>query len=188
MVIGTMSTPPAHAGSLWGPSTPAEPTIVTHPNRDKPAVQGTRVIVVLLFLISAALVLVVTVCGWNVLESAWVIQVAYIVVYLTLAFFAARWNRGVLPVGAALAVLLTVFALVSGPFWFDRNHPGFAATNYLNAGLLGVITLLLVPVQILLIAFAMRGFNQGWNVEVERPASMVGGARPYADAPPPYPA
>jgi hypothetical protein len=27
---------------------------------------------------------------------------------------------------------------------------------------------LLVPIQILLIAFAMRGFQQAWNVEVER--------------------
>ncbi len=188
MVIGTMSTPSAHSGSLWDSPASSEAIVVTHPNRDKPVVQGTRATVVLLFLVSAALVLIVTVCGWNVLESAWIIQVAYIIVYLTLAFFAARWNRGVLPVGAALAVLLTVFALVSGPFWFDRNHPGFAPTNYLNAGLLGVITLLIIPVQMLLIAFAMRGFNQGWNVEVERPASTVGAPRTYADAPPPHPA
>jgi hypothetical protein len=175
MVILAMSTSPtssAHTGSLWESPAPAEPMVVTHPNRDRPVVQGTRMTVIFLFLLSAALVLIVTVCGWNVLESAWVVQVAYILVYLTLAFFAGRWNRGVLPVGAALAVLLTVFALVAGPFWFDRNHAGFAAPNYLNAGLLGIITLLLVPVQILLIAFAMRGFNQGWNVEVERPAGL----------------
>ncbi len=31
-----------------------------------------------------------------------------------------------------------------------------------------MLTLLIVPVQILLIAFAMRGFKQGWNVELER--------------------
>jgi hypothetical protein len=31
---------------------------------------------------------------------------------------------------------------------------------------------LIVPVQILLIAFAMRGFGQGWNVELERPADL----------------
>ncbi len=172
MVIGTMSTPSAHSGSLWDSPASSEAIVVTHPNRDRPVVQGTRMTVIFLFLLSAALVLIVTVCGWNVLESAWVVQVAYILVYLTLAFFAGRWNRGVLPVGAALAVLLTVFALVAGPFWFDRNHAGFAAPNYLNAGLLGIITLLLVPVQILLIAFAMRGFNQGWNVEVERPAGL----------------
>ena len=28
----------------------------------------------------------------------------------------------------------------------------------------------MVPLQVLLIAFAMRGFRQAWNVEVERPA------------------
>jgi presenilin-like A22 family membrane protease len=141
--------------------------VITHPNRDKPVVQATRATVVLLLLISAALVLIVTVGGWKVLQGAWIVQVAYIVIYLVLAFFAARWNRGVLPVAAALAVLLLVFALVAGPFWFDRNKTGFAEPA-LNAGLLGTITLLLVPVQMLLIAFAMRGFNQGWNVELER--------------------
>jgi len=28
---------------------------------------------------------------------------------------------------------------------------------------------LLIPLQLLLIGFAMRGFQQAWNVEVERP-------------------
>jgi len=36
------------------------------------------------------------------------------------------------------------------------------------ARVLGTITLLLIPVQILLIGFSMRGFQQAWNVEVER--------------------
>jgi lysylphosphatidylglycerol synthetase-like protein (DUF2156 family) len=179
MVIVTMS-------STTGPLTPAGAVIVTHPNRDKPVVQATRATVVLLLLVSAALVLIVTAGGWKVLQGAWIVQAAYIIVYLVLAFFAARWNRGVLPVAAALAVLLLVFALVAGPFWFDRNKAGFIQPT-INAGLLGTITLLVVPVQMLLIAFAMRGFSQGWNVELERPAPMSGG-RAYADAPPPHPA
>jgi membrane protease YdiL (CAAX protease family) len=136
----------AHPGE---PLTPQGPVVVRHPNREKPVVQATRATVVLLLLVSAGLVL--------------------IVVYLVLAFFAARWNRGVLPVAAALAVLLLVFALVAAPFWFDRDKAGFAEPN-LNAGLLGVVTFLIVPVQMLLIAFAMRGFNQGWNVELEQAA------------------
>jgi lysylphosphatidylglycerol synthetase-like protein (DUF2156 family) len=170
MVIRTMSTPSAHSGSLWESPAPAEPMIITHPNRDKPVVQGTRAVVILLLLVSAALVLIVTVGGWQVLQNAWIIQVFYVIVYLVLAFFAGRWNRGVLPISAALAVLLLVFALVAGPFWFDRNKTGFIQPT-INAGLLGVITLLIIPVQMLLIAFAMRGFNQGWNVELERPAA-----------------
>ena len=45
----------------------------------------------------------------------------------------------------------------------------------IDENILGMLTFILVPVQLLLIAFAMRGFQQAWNVEVERPA---GGAAP----------
>lgn len=168
--------------STTGPTAQSSAIVVTHPNRDKPVVQATRATVVVLLLVSAALVLIVTIGGWAVLEGAWILQVGYILVYLVLAFFAGRWNRGVLPVASALAVLLLVFALVAGPSWFDRDKSGFAQPA-LNSGLLGVVTLLIVPVQMLLIAFAMRGFSQGWNIELERPAPAPGG-RGYMDAPP----
>ncbi|MEA2314635.1 MAG: hypothetical protein QOI03_1327 [Solirubrobacteraceae bacterium] len=159
--------------------------VITHPNRDKPVVQATRATVVFLLLASAALVLIVTVGGWSVMESAIPVQIVYVLVYLTLAFFAARWNRGVLPVGAALAVLLGIFALVAGPSWFARDKSGFAQPA-INSGVLGLLTLLIVPLQILLVAFAMRGFNQGWNVELERREQ---GAAPGAfGGAPPHPA
>jgi hypothetical protein len=148
--------------------------VITHPNRDKPVVQATRATVVLLLLVSAGLVFIITVAGWNVLESAVVIQIAYIGIYLAFAFYATRWNRGVLPVAAVLAVILGIFALLAGPAWFNRENSGFAAPDYLSAGLLGVLTLLILPVQILLITFAMRGFSQGWNVEVERREGATG--------------
>jgi hypothetical protein len=64
--------------------------IITHPNRDKPVVQATRATVVVLLLVSAALVLIVTVGGWNLLEGAIPVQIAYVAVYLTFAFFATR--------------------------------------------------------------------------------------------------
>jgi lysylphosphatidylglycerol synthetase-like protein (DUF2156 family) len=156
--------------------------VVTHPNRDKAVVQATRATVIVLLLVSAALVLIVTVGGWSVMQGAVAVQIAYVLVYLTLAFFAWRWNRGVLPVSAVLAVLLLIFALVAGPGWFARDKSGFAQPD-LSAGLLGVLTLLIVPVQMLLVAFAMRGFQQGWNVELERrdPAADPG---MFAGAPP----
>jgi lysylphosphatidylglycerol synthetase-like protein (DUF2156 family) len=168
------------------PATERQPgVIITHPNRDKPVVQATRAIVVALLLMSAALVAIVTVGGWSVLEGAIPIQIAYVAVYMVFAFYATRWNRGVLPISAALGVLLAIFALVAGPSWFDRNKSGFAQPA-LNAGLLGVITLLIVPVQILLVAFTMRGFSQGWNVELERRDPTAGaGTDQFA---PPHPA
>ena len=161
---------------------PDEGVIITHPNRDKPAVQATRAVVILLFLVSAAMVLIVTIGGWGVLEGAKPIQIAYIIVYLVLAFFAGRWNRGVLPVGAGLAVLLGIFALVAAPSWFQRDSFGFEQPS-INSNLLGVITLLIAPVQVLLVAFAMRGFNQGWNVELER-REVPPSADPYVPAAP----
>src|SRR5580698_5571235 len=156
--------------------------IVTHPNRDKPVVQATRAAVVVLLLISIALVLIVTIGGWSLFEGMIPVQIAYILVYLTFAFFAMRWNRGVLPISAVLAVLLAIFALVAGPSWFARNQRGFAQPT-LNGGLLGVLTLLIVPVQLLLVAFALRGFSQGWNVELER-RDPSAATDLYSDAPP----
>jgi hypothetical protein len=156
--------------------------IVTHPNRDKPVVQATRAMVVVLLLVSAALVLIVTIGGWNLLEGAIPIQIGYVIVYLTFAFFAARWNRGVLPISAALAVLLMIFAAVAGPGWFARDKSGFSQPT-IDASLLGLLTLLIVPVQILLVTFTMRGFQQGWNVELER-REPAAGTDVYSDAPP----
>jgi hypothetical protein len=122
-------------------------------------------------------VAIVTIGGWDALEGAKAVQIAYIALYLVIAFYVARWNRGVLPVAAALAIVLLIFAAVAGPGWFDRDKTGFEDPA-LDSGLLGLITLLIVPVQILLIAFAMRGFQQEWNVEVERRAEPPTRAAP----------
>jgi hypothetical protein len=152
--------------STSGSRTPAG-VIVTHPNRGKSVVQATRATVVVLLLVSTALIMIVTIGGWGTLEGGIPILLAWAIVYLLMAYYTARWSRGVLPMAAALALLLLIFALVSAPAWFERNKAGYAVPN-LNAGLLGVVTLVIVPVQMLLIAFAMRGFSQGWNVELEK--------------------
>ena len=152
--------------------------IIDHPNRDKVSSKATRAIVVLLLLVSAGLTAVITFGGWSKLAGMKPVSIAYIVVYLIMAFYVLRWNRGVLPIAAALAIILGIFAAIAGPQWFDRDKSGF--TNpALDADLLGLLTLLVVLVQVLLIAFAMRGFQQAWNVEVERPRTETG----YADPP-----
>jgi hypothetical protein len=96
------------------------------------------------------------------------VQIGYILVYLVMAFYVARWNRGVLPLAAALAIILGIIAAIAGPAWFDRDKNGFTDPA-LPAGALGLVTLLIVPVQVLLIAFSMRAFQQEWSVEVEVP-------------------
>ena len=141
--------------------------VIEHPNRAKGASRATKASVLLLLLVSAALEAVVAVGGWDVLAGMQVPLIALILLNLVMAFFIARWNSGVLPVAAALATVMLIFAAISAPAWLDRDKAGFT-DPLLSAGLLGLVTFLIVPVQILLIAFAMRGFAQRWNVEVER--------------------
>jgi hypothetical protein len=147
---------------------------VEHPTRKKASSKLTRLVVVLLLLVSAFLMILVTVGAWEALVGAKPLQVAYIVLYLVLAFFVARWSRGVLPLIAALAIVLFIFALVSVPGWFERDKEGFT-DPVIASDVIGLLTAIIVPLQLLLIAFAMRGFQQAWNVEVERPSD--GGRR-----------
>jgi hypothetical protein len=141
-------------------------TVIVHPNRDKASSKATKATVVMLLLVSAGLVAIVTIGGWGQLQGAQMVSIGYVIIYATIAYYVARWNRGTLPVASGLAVLLLVVAAIAGPAWFDRDNAGYEDST-LPAGLLGVLTLLVVPVQFLLIVFAMRGFSQQWNVEVE---------------------
>lgn len=141
--------------------------IIEHPNRDKASSKATRFVVILLLLASAAVTTIVTIGGWDTLQGARALQVSYILIYLVMAYLVFQWRRGVLPVIAALAIILAIFAAVAGPQWFDRDKPGFADPT-LDEDIVGLLTLILVPLQALVIGFSMQGFAQAWNVEVER--------------------
>ncbi|HZN87788.1 MAG TPA: hypothetical protein VFB44_02335 [Thermoleophilaceae bacterium] len=141
-------------------------TVLVHPNREKVESKATKAAVVLLLLVSAGLILIITLGGWSKLQGAQLVSFGYVIVYVVMAFYVWRWNRGVLPVAAALAILFAVIAAVAAPAWFERDKAGFEDPA-LEPAILGLLTLILVPVQLLLIAFAMRGFAQQWNVEVE---------------------
>jgi hypothetical protein len=148
------------------------PTVIEHPNRDSAASRATQAAVVALLLASAALLAIVTIGGWSRIQGAKPVQIAFIALYLLMAFYVARWRSGVLPVAAALAIVLAMFAAISASGWFDRNGSGFD-DPLLDAGLIGLLTVLLIPLQIALIVFAARGFSQRWSVEVERHAGAA---------------
>ena len=149
--------------------------IIEHPNRDKPESQATRVLVVGLLVVSAAVLLLATVGGWSKIQGAKPVQIAFILVYLLLAFHIARWRSGLLPVAASFAIILLVFCAISGPQWFGRDKAGFE-DPLLDESIVGLLTIALVPLQILLIVVAARGFSQKWSVEVER---RIDGMQPY---------
>ena len=140
--------------------------VIEHPNREGSGPRTMRAVVVLLLLGSTLLIAIVTFGGWSVLQGMKALCLAWMILYLVCAWYVARWNRGLLPVIAALATMMAVFAVIAVPAWTERNAPGFTQPA-LDSGFLGALTALLVPVQILLIAAAMFAFNQKWNVEVE---------------------
>ena len=153
--------------------------MIDRPNREKASSKTTRAIVVGLLLLSALLMLIVMLGGWSALQSGAVLQLAYVILYIGMAYYVAQWNRGPLPVAAALAIILGIFAVIAGPEWFARDKDGFSTPDSifgstgLDSATLGTITLLLVPVQALLIFFSMQGFRQEWHVEVERPVGRL---------------
>ena len=169
---------------------------IRYPNREKAGSKTTKAIVVVLLLVSVVLMLLVTVGGWSKLEGEQPLNFVFVVAYLLSAFYIARWRRGLLPIAAALGIVILILALIagtgaSGTSWFDRNNAAFAAPQSLFGGTgltpdtVGVLTILLAPVQALLIIFAMQGFAQGWNVEVEVPSGHPSSGLPPA---PPSPA
>jgi len=146
------------------------------PNRQKAQSQMTKALVALVLLISAAMLLIITIGGWERLQSFGVAMMTliYAALYILFAFLIARWQRGILPVAAALAIILAIFAAVAAPGWFARAKEGLDSPA-LPEELIGLLTLLLVPVQLALIAIALIAFNQNWHVEEERP---IGGETP----------
>src|SRR5437763_5737419 len=162
-----MRRAPARSLRLGAPMEASRSDIViVRPNRYGAEAKATKGAVILLLLASTGLTAIITFGGWSKLEGAQIWAVFYIVVYLVFAYFVAQWNRGVLPVAAAMAILFAVVAIVAAPAWFDRDKSGFA-NPALPPGILGLLTAILIPLQILLIAFAMRAFSQKWNIEVE---------------------
>ena len=153
---------------------------VTYPNREKASSKITKVIVALVLLASIALILAITIGGWSELQGLKPVNIIWCVVYLLMAIWIMRWSRGLLPIAAALAILMLMVAVVSaaglaGTNWFDRSHLGYGHAQSMFGGqgfssdTLGVLTVIMAPVQLLLIVVAMFAFAQGWNVEVEAP-------------------
>ena len=153
---------------------------VIHPNRDKAICKLTKLVIVGILFASIALILILTFGGWDKLQGMRPVNFIWCVLYLIVAFYISRWARGLLPIAAALGILLLIIAVIAafgldGTSWFDRSHHGFAPAQSLFGGgglstsVLGTLTIVLIPVEVALIVVTMIGFAQGWNVEIEVP-------------------
>lgn len=140
------------------------------PNREKTQSKTTKAVVAFVLLISAGLIALIVVGGFERMQSPSIafMALAWAVLYVFFAILIIRWNRGLLPVAAALAVIMAIFAAVSAPGWFARSKDGLDSP-LLPEDLIGLLVVVLIPVQILLIVVCVIAFSQEWHVEEERP-------------------
>jgi hypothetical protein len=169
---------------------------VIHPNRDKAICKITKLVIVGILLASIGLMLILTIGGWSKLEGMKPVNFIWCFLDLVLAVYILRWARGLLPIAAALGILLLIIVVIAGlgltgASWFDRNHVGFGGAQSLfggaglSNGVLGAITMILIPVELALIVLSLVGFAQGWNVETEVPEEEARkrGSKPIATGP-----
>ena len=147
------------------------------PNRESAQNKTTKAIVAFVLLVSAALMIIIVIGGWERMQSSMIaiMTLIWAALYVFFAILIANWNRGLLPVAASLAVILTIFAAVAAPGWFSRSKDGLDSP-ILPEDLIGLLVIVLIPVQILLIVVSLIAFGQEWHVEEERPV----GGRPLA--------
>src|ERR1700751_3416922 len=89
--------------------------VVVYPNREKASSKTTKAIVVLIMLVSVVLMLIVTIGGWSKLQGMKPVNFVWCIAYLVMAYYiTTRWARGLLPITAALSILLLIMAVIAG--------------------------------------------------------------------------
>jgi hypothetical protein len=154
------------------------------PNREKTESITTKLVIVFLLAATAALAIIVAITGFSLMSGGSAMAIVTLIYGLFYAFFAFlvfRWNRGILPVAAALSILLAIFCAVGADSWFARDKSGFNE-GLIPSSMIGLLVIILALLQFVLIAAALYGFNQEWHVEEER---LIGSSEDYGAGAPP---
>jgi amino acid transporter len=159
------------------------------PNREKAESITTKFVLALLLAATSAIAFIVTITGFSLMTGGsgmGVICLIYAALYAFFTFLVIRWNRGILPVAAALSMILAILCAVGANSWFARDKAGFEEA-LVSVTLIGLLVVILAILQLLVVAVSLYAFNQNWNVEEERP---IGSGEDYGagatpdDAPP----
>jgi peptidoglycan/LPS O-acetylase OafA/YrhL len=154
------------------------------PNREKAESVTTKVVIVLLLAATAILACLIAITGFSLMSGGTgmaLVTLIYGLMYAFFAFLVLRWNRGILPVAAALSVILAILCAVGANSWFARDKD-FFEEGLLPSPLIGLLVVILALLQIILAAAAIYGFNQEWHVEEER---LIGSSEDYGAGAPP---
>jgi hypothetical protein len=137
-----------------------------YPNRDKASSKLMRLLVIVALLISSALILIVSIRGWHLMQDAKTLNIAFVALNVIFVIQLLRWSRGVLPMSAGLAAFVAIFSGVSVRSWYERDAPGY--TDAALSADLGFLTILIFAMQLVIIVLAILAFTQNWQIEVER--------------------
>jgi uncharacterized membrane protein len=140
------------------------------PNREKAESVTTKFVLVLLLAATAAIAGLITVTGFSLMTGGsgmGLVCAIFAILYAFFAFLVIRWNRGILPVVAALSMILAIFCAAGADSWFARDKSGFSDA-LIPVSLIGLLVVVLALLQLVVIAVALYAFNQNWHVEEER--------------------
>jgi len=154
-----------------------------YPNREKASSKAMRVLVILVLLVSSALIAVVSVRGWDLMQEAKTLNIVFIAINLIFVIQVLRWSRGVLPMAAGIAAFVAIFSGVSITSWYQRDAVGY--TDAALSGELGLLTTFIFAAQIVVIVVTIAAFSQNWQEEVERtvPDTRSGDRAPQGTVP-----
>jgi len=162
------------------------------PNREKAESITTKFVLAVLLAATSAIAFIVTITGFSLMTGGsgmGVICLIYAGLYAFFTFLVIRWNRGILPVAAALSMILAILCAVGANSWFARDKAGFEEAM-IPVPLIGLLVVILAILQLLVVAVSLYAFNQNWHVEEER---LLGSGEDYGagatpDDLPPLPA
>jgi len=141
------------------------------PNREKSRSITTKFVLVLLLAATTVVAALITVTGFELMIGGGgmsIICLIYVLLYAFFTFLVLRWNRGILPVIAALSTILAIFCITGVDSWFAREKSGFDE-GLISSSAIGVLVIVLLILQLVVVAVSLYAFNQNWHVEEERP-------------------
>jgi peptidoglycan/LPS O-acetylase OafA/YrhL len=154
------------------------------PNREKAESVTVKFVIFVLLLATAVIAALIAITGFSLMSGGSgmaIVCLIYAALYAFFGFLVARWNRGILPVIAALSIILAIFCAVGADSWFARDKAGFSE-GLIPSPAIGTLVIVLGLLQIVLMAAALYGFNQEWHVEEER---LIGSSEEYGAGAPP---
>jgi peptidoglycan/LPS O-acetylase OafA/YrhL len=154
------------------------------PNREKGESVTTKFVLVILLWATAALAIVVAITGFSLMTGGaamGIMSLIYGLLYAFFGFLVLRWNRGILPVAAALSIILAILCAVGADSWFARDKTGFE-DGLIPTPVIGLLVVILALLQIVVIVVSLYAFNQAWQVEEER---LLGSGEDYGAGAPP---